>query len=208
MIDHDLLDHIGPRVVHITARGNIPLIQELGLLPAADLARIAGVNPAAIVLRESRLALQTTFGTAKLNHQNPINHGGTDPDTAVEGHSRQSWAAALDKRVFFSTLKRTRDFANSIAQDVSTARLTLDTALLLKLFGSNVDLAPINTGYFLRRAAKRGDWIYVPAANGLASFRRNRKERGLIASLDTVKELSIAGAIGPDLLKQLDMHIE
>ncbi|MFN6979758.1 MAG: DUF7002 family protein, partial [Gemmobacter sp.] len=62
---------VGGGLVHITPAANLHRIRAEGLHPAADLARAAGIDPAAIRLRAAPLALPG----ALLNHQRPLRMG-------------------------------------------------------------------------------------------------------------------------------------
>ncbi|MEL6840064.1 MAG: hypothetical protein AAFP85_12285 [Pseudomonadota bacterium] len=201
----DLIAHIGETVIHVTAASNLPLIEKHGLLPAATLARRANVRPNDILLRKDRRVLQTDFGTAMLNHQKPIVHGSPKAGQNLDGISLRDWIRQLDERVFFWPEKRGADFAASIAADTPIVFLTLSTRRLLAAFPDHIDLAPINSGNFRQGGAYalRGPWVYVPAKAGLRSFQTSRRERGLVKSLDPVREISLRCAIDAVTLRSL-----
>lgn len=201
MTDLDrLIAHVGDRLVHVTAASNVASIQRHGLLPAAEIARRAGTAPARLALREARERVRFGAEIAVLNHQLPILHGRKAAERMLDGHTPESWAAALDERVFFSTDKRNADFARSIAADLEIATLHVATRPLFERLGHRLDLSPLNSGNFKQGGANaaRGDWIYVPWTDGFDAFRRNRRDRGLVSSMDPVREISLVGAISAD----------
>ena len=197
----DLVRAVGRRVAHVTARGNLPSIMARGLLPAADLAEQAGMTAAEIVLRDTRLEV----GAARLNHQRPILHGITAARRMLDGHSPESRAAQLDRRVFLRPERKGHRFAASVSRDLETATLWLDTAGLARAMAADIDLSPINSGNFTQGGAHaaRGDWIYVPLAEGLAAFRTNRIARRLVRAKDGVVEISLRRPVAPALLQAL-----
>lgn len=189
---------VGPRLVHVTPTTNISRILSDGLKPAAVLACEADVDPRSILLRKSRV----TVGAASLTHQLPLVQGLKSARDVLDGHTPESWSAALDKRVFFWPGKRGTAFAKSGARDTSQTHLHFDTRLFAQALWSRLDLAPINTGNFCRSGARarRGDWIYWPIADGMAGFRTNRINHGLVTSPDSVVELSVSGSIPAEIL--------
>ncbi|MCB1329038.1 MAG: hypothetical protein KDK28_06140 [Maritimibacter sp.] len=201
---------MGDRIAHCTARENLPGIRANGLLPPAHLARAAGVPESDILLRETRIRLETRAGPARLNHQKPILHGYAAAERTLDGHTPESWAAQLDTRVFFWPKFRGRQFATSVARDVQTITLWLDTRAFLDAFPSEVDLCPINSGNFRQGGAmaRRGDWIYIPANLGVDRFRENRRQRGLVLGRDKVVEISLRCAVPADTLSALVVEVE
>lgn len=196
-----LINHMGDTLVHVTAASNVPLIKAHGLMPAATLAQLAGVDPELVTLRRVRRKIAPPFGMCVLNHQKPIVQAGDSPDRVLDGYTPAQWAAQLDTRVFFTPLRHADSFKASLEKDLETAVLLIDTGALLAAFPETLDLSPINTGNFRQGGAhaRRGDWIYVRAENGLAAFRDNRRKRGLVQSPDSVREVSLKGTIAPDV---------
>ncbi|MDG3040347.1 DUF7002 family protein [Roseicyclus marinus] len=195
----------GPRVAHVTAAENLPGILARGLWPAADLARENGVAEEALALRDHRMVIGQGPRRARLNHQKPILHGRNAANRIVEGHDAESWAMALDRRVFLWPARRGKDFKDSIGRDLPLAVLWLDTDALAKALFDAIDLAPINTGNFTQGGAhaRRGDWIYVPLSQGIDAFRDNRRRRLGLRKRDTLAEISLRQGIPADLLSQL-----
>jgi len=194
-----LVAQVGPCLHHQTRATNVPGILAHGLLPAEALARRAGRAPTEIALRHAPVTLASGAHQATLTHQRPLLAG--RGQAFLEGHSLASWAAQLDQRVFFWPAQRGRAFAASL--DGKTAVLRLDTHLFYHAFAPDIDLSPINSGNATRRAAMRGDWLYVPVSASWRDFAENRRRRGSVAGLDQVVEVSITRAIPPDLLREL-----
>ena len=205
MTHDDLTRHMGETLVHVTAASNVPLIMAHGLMPAATLAKLAGVTPERMAMRHVRRKIAPPFGMCVLNHQKPILDAGDAPDRMLDGYTGLAWAAQLDNRVFFAPLKAVEDFKKSLARDLPMAELKVSTRGLLEAMGDLTDLAPINSGNFRQGGAhaRRGDWIYVPVSAGLPAFRQNRIKRGLKETPDTVKEISIRGTIPADVLRAI-----
>lgn len=188
----------GSSVFHVTAAQNASNIRARGLMPAAALATIAGVDPERIALRNER---RTIVGTTTLNHQKPLRMGRGKESTFLEGHSLKSWAMQLDCRVFFAPHKKLDALQGSF--DVETTTFEIDSGTLFDALKEHVWLSPINSGNADRRPVLRGDWIYAPATAAPDAFRRNRVNRGLVKKADRVQEISLTCAIGPQLLKSM-----
>lgn len=189
-------------MVHITAAGNQALIEEGGLKPAHELACDAGVDPTSILLRSERITLPTG---AMLNHQRPITQALKAAHHVLEGHTPESWATQLDARVFFWPHAKGLKFAASIARDTPIAVLTVDAGRLYDAVQDHLDLAPANSGNFKQGGAhlRRGDWLYVPAKEA-ARFPRSRITRGLKTTPDTLREVSLRGALPASTLATLN----
>jgi len=197
---------LGPRLAHVTAAENLPLIFENGLLSAEALARRAGLDAGQIALRSERLQI----GGARLNHQRPIVHGLRAARAVLDVHTPDSWARALDARIFFWPARRGQKFAASVARDVPIATLWLETNGLLQALAPHIDLSPINSGNFLQGGAKarRGDWLFVPVTAGYRAFQRNRIAHKAATRPDTVREVSCRASIPPNLLERLLVDVD
>jgi hypothetical protein len=197
---------VGAQVIHCTARANLAGIAQHGLLSPHDLALLGGHDPQGIGLRQDRGQLDLGEGLcATLNHQRPILEGLGAANTVVDGHDAASWAAQLDRRIFLWPGRRGRDFANSIARDIDVAVLWLDSMALYQALGGDIWLSPINSGNFRQGGARarRGDWLYVRASDGMDTFRTNRQRRGLVKSTDQVRELSLTQGLPPQVLRRM-----
>ncbi|MFN3644197.1 MAG: DUF7002 family protein [Gemmobacter sp.] len=184
---------VGGRLVHVTAAANLPRIRAEGLHPAADLARAAGIDPAAIRLRAAPVALPG----ALLNHQRPLRMG-RRADFLDPGLTLDAWAALLDARVFLWPARRGAAFAASL-RDRGAVALSLDPVRLFAALAPCLWLSPINSGDASRRPARRGPWLWLPAAR-LDDFPANRMRRALARRPDRVAEVSVTGHIAPDLI--------
>ncbi|MEL6958304.1 MAG: hypothetical protein AAGL89_05060 [Pseudomonadota bacterium] len=204
MIATTILGLLGPRLAHITAQPNLPLIKREGLKSAASLA--ADVGPASTLLRKDRRVV----GHAILNHQLPLASHYRTAERLLEGHTPESWAAQLDRRVFFATEAFAAKFRASF-NDVQPVTLWLDTQVLLSQMVDQMWLCPLNSGSFRQGGGKkpRGDWIYVSASSDVETYRNNRLNRGVVKSPDTkVKEVSITAPVPAALLSEALISID
>ena len=202
---------VGPRLLHCTARGNLSGIHLNGLMPPALLAQKARRDPAALALRRDRVLLTLPDSTsARLNHQLPILQGLAAANRIIDGHDVTSWARQLDARVFFWPAHKGRAFADSIRRNSEIALIWFDSGALFDALGPALWLSPINSGNFRQGGARarRGDWLYCRATDGIAAFRHNRRDRGLIACTDRVSEVSLTGAISARLFHDLAPDID
>lgn len=207
-IKEDLLSRIGPKITHCTAAQNVPYIQAHGLHSAAHLARLANIDPQSLLLRNERPLLDQGKFKARLNDQKPLLAGAKSAATTLNGHTLKSWAAQLDERIFFWPGHADDAFAKSVDNTVQLKTLVLETAGFLDLLGDHLYICPINSGAFVRKPAKRGNWIYVPARSGWQAYRQNRTEKGLIKSFDTkIKELSLTCSISSEQMDKLILDI-
>lgn len=192
---------VGGRLAHVTACVNLPPIVRDGLMSAHALAERADVDPSTLLLRRERRCI----GTAVLNHQQPIVHGLKSARNMLDGHSPESWAAQLDKRVFLWPAAKVTRFTASIQRNIDATVIWLDPTLLAEAMLDYIDLSPLNSGSFEQGAAhaRRGDWLYVPLSAGIEQFRINRMARGLKSTRDQVREVSLRATIPPDLLHSL-----
>ncbi|MEX0365162.1 MAG: hypothetical protein AB3N22_03775 [Ruegeria sp.] len=196
-----MIQAVGGKLAHVTASTNLSSIHANGLLSAHDLAVRAGMDPDTLALRDHRMQV----GTATLNHQKPILHGLNAAKRVLDGHTPVSWARQLDRRIFLWPERKGQAFAKSIQRDLDITILWLDTKKLAGALYDHIDLSPINSGNFTQGGAhaRRGDWLYVALAAGLASFHHNRSKRGLKRTPDSVTEISLRCPIAPDLMRDL-----
>ena len=192
---------VGPTLIHVTRTQNAAGIMCQGLLCASELARQAGVDERDILLRRDRRMLATQNGVAQLNHQLPLRLGLNKAAQFLDGHSLESWAAQLDRRIFFWPSRKGTAFAASLGE--KSLVLTLDAEAFFEALSESIYLSPINSGNADRRPAWRGDWIYVPASAGVEAFRENRVRRGLVKSRDAVSEISITCPLPIDVLSKI-----
>lgn len=186
----------GSTLYHITPAVNVDSIRAQGLHSAAARATQSGVDPANIALRKERLNLPC--GTV-LNHQKPLRLGRRAD--FLDGHTLQSWAEQLDRRLYLAPAMKSAPLANSFELD--THSFAIDSAALFDALAPHIHLSPINSGNAARRPARRGNWLYVPASASVDTFRNNRKRRDLVKGRDSVREVSLSCAISPDTLEKV-----
>lgn len=185
---------------HVTLRRNLPGIMQAGLLRPSTLASLAGRPVDDILLRPDELTLLIANKPATLNYQRPLLAGRKQSDAFLDRHTLHSWAAQLDRRVFFWPGKANVAFEESLTDRGDVAVLSFSSGLMFDLFKEAMELAPINTGSATRRASRRGDWIYVPVTDDFEAFRLNRVRRKMTNTPDTIREVSIRADIAPFIL--------
>ncbi|MEM9911942.1 MAG: hypothetical protein AAF922_14275 [Pseudomonadota bacterium] len=200
-IDPDILDLLGPELVHVTAKSNVESIVSRGLRSAADLAAEAGFSTEKLLLRRSRLRV----GKATLTHQRPLASYYDTAEGLLTGHTPESWAAQLDRRVFFWHAREASAFSKSIARDLPVARLWFNTGILIDALAPWLDICPLNSGSFRQGGGgkPRGDWIYVPVTRSAGDYRMNRQRHIQTKTRDTkIREISCRISIPPDLIQR------
>lgn len=195
MSEADFLALTGPVLWHLTPAANLPGIRVHGLLSPASLMALAEEDPAPLRLRPAPVRLRIGRERALLGDRAKLLEGAGAE--FLDGHTLESWAAQLDRRVFFWPDPRSEGLAaDRLADQVAIA---VDAARLFRVLGAMVDLAPINTGAAVIRPVRRGDWIYTPAAEA-ARLPRARVERGLVKTPDQAVEVSLRGDLTPPRL--------
>jgi hypothetical protein len=190
-------------VYHLAEEANWPSINQIGLLPAAELIARAGLDAA----ERERLGRSQRVNHTVLPNGVEIRDQLVMPPNALRaclvGMDPADWYALMNARVFFSLdparLNRLRGACEPRPQVV----LTLDAAGLLAGYGGRASVSPINSGHALRRAARRGAGTFVPYAAWVESG-----WAGEAAALGTKErsrshqpvELAIVGAI-PDVMR-------
>ena len=198
LVAREMLHLLGPKLAHVTAKSNVASIRATGLKSAADLADEAG-HSHTLLLRTDRRQI----GPATLNHQRPLASYHATADRLLEGHTPKSWAAQLDRRVFFWTQAEAAGFASSIERDLPIATLWFDTARLLDALAPHMDVCPLNSGSFQQGGGgkPRGDWIYVPVTSEIDAYRTNRQRHAGLKSPDTrIREVSCRVALPAQLV--------
>ena len=204
MIAQDFAKAVGGTLAHVTAARNLPAIERDGLRSAEALARRAELSADDIILRKVRQRV----GEATLNHQLPILHGITAAARVLDGHTPASWAAQLDRRIFFWPISKLAKFRDSIQRDFDTDVIHIDALAFAETFFDHIDLCALNSGNFTQGGAHavRGDWIYSPLTAGLPAFRNLRRDRGLVKTTDTIKEVSLRCPVPAETLAALRVH--
>ncbi len=193
-----MLNLLGPKLAHVTAKSNVASIQATGLKSAADLAERAGLSNTIHLRRDRR-----QIGLATLNHQRPLANYAETAARLLEGHTPDSWAAQLDRRVFLWTEAEAAGFARSITRDLPIATLWFDTSVLLEALAPHMDVCPLNSGSFRQGGGgkPRGDWIYVPVTSEIGAYRTNRQRHTDLKNPDTkIREVSCRVALPAQLV--------
>ena len=200
MTRDDFISLAGESLFHVTLQSNLAGIDARGLLRPAEAARQAGFSPEDVALRSDPETIVAREGPMTLNHQRPLLAGRDQARDFLSSGSLKDWAMQLDERVFFWPRQMRKAYMDSLGDRVPLAVLEIDAGGLFDIYADHLDLAPINSGAALRRPARRGPWIYVPATATVAAFRTNRMKRELVKTRDTVAEVSLRCDIpGPQL---------
>lgn len=200
MTRDDFIKLVGPSLFHVTLESNLAGIMARGLLRPAEAARQAGFGPADVALRRDPETIVADAGPMTLNHQRPLLTGEGQAKAFLSSGSLKDWAMQLDERVFFWPRQMRQSYMDSLGDRMPLAVLEIDAGGLFDIHADHLDLSPINSGAALRKPAKRGPWIYVPATATVDKFRTNRIKRDLVKSRDSVAEVSLRCDIsGPQL---------
>jgi hypothetical protein len=200
--EDDFAGLVGDRIAHSTYAENVPSITESGLMPPADLAEGSRLDPASLILRTASPRFSMGGHAVRLNDQRQLWKGRNQD--FLDAHSLESWSIQLDRRLFFlPDGDRTRHSAFFATLGPNAEALVLDSRAFFRAFAPGIWLSPINSGNADRKPARRGDWLYVSVEASVEGFRRNRLNRGLVAGLDRVAEISICEPVLPDVLAKL-----
>jgi len=126
---------VGDVLTHVTLAANEPSIRELGLLPPEDLARRCGTRPQDIALRDTPMILRWGDVTAQLNNQSPLLADKTQETRFLDGHRLESWAAHLDRRVFFWPPEKDDAFTSSLGKIGPCVRFRFGARALFRRCG-------------------------------------------------------------------------
>lgn len=114
-----------------------------------------------------------------------------------DGLTLPEWCAMLNTRVFFFPDERRLDaFLRARPyRQLDRQVLVFDTLKLARAYAGQMELAPINTGAALfMPAALRGYATFTPLlAHPYEQWRRLRRDRREVTSLDTIREVTITG---------------
>ncbi len=186
-----------PTLYHVTSPGMWPSIARHGLLPAAELAHVFGVDAAI----QSQLTTQrrpaevplhhSEHGTAFLTDNIPLSERALSL-CLDDGLTPADWLAMLNARVFFWP---DRDgLARLLGARANRNRprqvLAFDTLGLVRAHAARVEISPINSGATIRKPARRGLATYTPLL--ALSYRDWQRSRG---GRDTVREVVVRGGV-------------
>ena len=193
MSDADFLRLAGPELWHITPAENLPAIRTLGLLRPTSMAKLAEVDPKTLRLRAEPVRLNMDGPRARLHAQHML-LAVTEKDFLEKGVTLADWAMVLEQRIFLWPAGQGQAFRESLGMPAATIRLKTET--LFRLYGPFIDLAPISSGNVPASGDKRGDWMFVPAAQA-HKFPTNRKDLGKSKKEDVVAEVSLRTDLSP-----------
>lgn len=188
-----------PRLYHVAEADSWPSISKHGLLSTSGLLDLYGVNGQERELiescrrPESVVISHPTHGRAVVRDQKPM-HESVLRKCLVDCTPRQ-WYRFLNRKVFFwLTEKRAAALLAAREHRKNThIVIIMDTAALLRKYGSAVLLSPINSGSTIRRAVKRGIASFQPPDS--YPYDPRRKNRGVAHA---IVELAIDYSI-PDV---------
>jgi hypothetical protein len=191
------LAHRHPRLYHLTTPGAVHGMLRHGLLSTSallDLFEIASEERAAIEGRPRATEVfieHPAYGKAVVSDNSPM---------TIEALSRclddglrpVDWLKMLNERVFFWA--DMRGLARLLDARVNRGRmrdiLVVDTLSLARAFADSLEIAPINTGATIRRAARRGLSTFAPLqAHTFQTWQRLRGRR------DRVLEVTVRGSV-------------
>ncbi len=186
-----------PRLFHMAEVGSWPSIERHGLRSTTallDLFEIDGQGriPIEAMRRPEAVAIHhPEFGTAWIRDNKPINE--TVLRRTLRGMTEPEWYRTLNGRVFFwLTEKRLNGLRNAAAnKGRDHTILVLDTERVLKRYGEQVELSPINSG------AVHGG---CKTPRGVGTFSKIRDypwaERRKINSAEPIVELTVPYRVG------------
>ncbi len=185
----------------------LPSILRHGLLPTRDLLTLFAVPTAErVAIEQQRRPVGVRLhhplhGTAVITDNRPLSTEAL-ARCLDDGLTPADWLLRLNSRVFFwcDPASVERLLAARLNRGRPRLVLVLDTLSLLRATGDRAELAAINTGSTIRKAARRGLSTTTPLA--LHSYGEWQRLRG---GLDRPKELTVLGGvtdIGRHLLRR------
>ncbi len=188
-----------PRLYHMADAAAWPSIRRHGLLSTSALLDLYGIKgeerdriertrrPEAIPITH------TDYGQLFINDQRPMTDETLGP--ALIDMTPAEWYAHLNARVFFwvGEARLERLLNTYRARDkvgFGSTILVLDTAKVMARHAAQTMLSPINSGFSLRYAQKRGRETFLPLAD--YPFEQWMKKRG---KADAVAECTILGGV-------------
>ena len=183
-----------PRLYHMTEAAVWPSIRRHGLLSTSALLDLYGVagpererierqrRPAAVPI------IHAEFGEVFINDQRPMTDETLGP--ALIDMTPSEWYAHLNSRVFFWVGEARLERLLNTYRDRDKIVLVLDTAKVMARHAAQTMLSPINSGFSLRYAQKRGKETFLPLAD--YPFEQWVKKRG---RADAVAECTVLGGV-------------
>ena len=190
-----------PRLYHMAEAVAWPSIRRHGLLSTSALLDLYGVvgpererierqrRPAAVPIAHPE------FGETFINDQRPMTDETLGP--ALIDMTPSEWYAHLNARVFFWVGEARLERLLNTYRERDKIVLVLDTAKVMARHAAQTMLSPINSGFSLRYAQKRGRATFLPLTD--YPFEVWAKKRG---KADAVAECTVLGGVAPveDLL--------
>ena len=183
-----------PRLYHMANAAAWPSIQRHGLLSTSALLDLYGVTgpererierqrrPAAVPIAHAE------YGETFINDQRPMTDETLGP--ALIDMTPSEWYAHLNSRVFFWVGEARLERLLNTYRDRDKIVLVLDTARVMARHAAQTMLSPINSGFSLRYAVKRGRGTFLPLAE--YPFEEWAKKRG---RADAVAECTVLGGV-------------
>ena len=195
-----------PRLFHLTAAANLPLIRRQGLLSTTALLGLLGTTAedrARVEQRRARFVTlaHPTLGVAVINDNSPL-HEKSLAACLDDGLKPADWLAMLNERVFFWVRESALETLMRASRNMNAEKkvLVFDTMGLVSAHAGRVELSAINSGATVRKPPRRGLKTFTPL--GRHSFAEWRDLRG---HDDQVREVTVVGAIADaaDHLRQV-----
>ncbi len=183
-----------PRLYHMATAAALPSIRRHGLLSTSALLDLYGIKGEERERIESqRRAVAVTiahpeFGPVVINDQHPMTDETLRP--ALIDMTPSEWYAHLNNRVFFWVNEaRLSRLLNTYTQNERIV-LVLDSAAVLARYAAQTMLSPINSGFSLRYAQRRGRDTFQTLAD--YPFEDWVRKRG---KADAVAECTVLGGV-------------
>ena len=183
-----------PRLYHMAEAAAWPSIQRHGLLSTSALLDLYGITgPERDRIERTRRPeavpiTHTDYGQLFINDQRPMTDETLGP--ALVDMTPSEWYAHLNARVFFWVGEARLERLLNTYRERDKIVLVLDTAKVLTRHTAQTMLSPINSGFSLRYAQKRGRGTFLPLAD--YPFEQWVKKRG---RADAVAECTILGGV-------------
>ena len=183
-----------PRMYHMADAAAWPSIQKHGLLSTSallDLYGITGEERDRIERTRRPEATSIThadYGQLFITDQRPMTDATLGP--ALIDMTPAEWYAHLNARVFFWVGEARLERLLNTYRERDKFVLVLDTAKVMARHAAQTMLSPINSGFSLRYAQKRGRATFLPLAD--YPFEQWVKTRG---RADAVAECTILGGV-------------
>lgn len=183
-----------PHLFHLAHGDAWPGLQRHGLLTSeqlTDLFKVSGRTLSSLLSQRRAESIQIKHwrhGSAVLRDQKPVRMEAL-PTVLTDGMTPAEWLLLLNQHVFLFPTDATATAMYGTYRQEPLVVLTLSSESLLRAHPENIRLTAINTGYFMRRPARRGRETFQP----IHSFDR---------PLSGVKEVAVQGGI-PDLMDHL-----